>query len=95
MKFVDPTKPYRKIRGMGHPSFCCASYRAKHNIVARPSPLARKSGLVCLLLRQFDTLCRQGLGWGSALRVTRPATCTIILGTVIPSVRAHGDASEP
>jgi hypothetical protein len=24
MKFVDPTKPYRKSGGMGHPQICCA-----------------------------------------------------------------------
>jgi hypothetical protein len=25
MRFVDPTKPYRKSGGMGHPGICCAA----------------------------------------------------------------------
>ncbi len=27
MRFVDPTKPYRKSGGMGHPGICCTFSR--------------------------------------------------------------------
>jgi hypothetical protein len=29
MRFVDPTKPYRKSGGMGHPGICCTFCRGQ------------------------------------------------------------------
>ena len=29
MRFVDPTRPYRKSGGMGHPGICCTSCRGQ------------------------------------------------------------------
>jgi hypothetical protein len=34
MKFVDPTKPYRKSGGMGHPQICRANDSAQRDVVA-------------------------------------------------------------
>jgi hypothetical protein len=47
MEFVDPTKPYRKSGGMGHPFFRGDSYRAQHNgekyALVRCSPAFQES----------------------------------------------------
>ena len=37
MKFVDPTTPYRKSGGMGHPQICCTPAK-EHQ--ARPPAVA-------------------------------------------------------
>jgi hypothetical protein len=77
MKCVDPTKPYRKSGGMGHPGICCAAEDKKCPVSYPAGRLRRWTTLRKAAHAALSTAAQQESGYALSRNISKkgPRNC--------------------